>query len=33
VTGLYPPGEDARRDYDAWIAEGSPDHGPQWRES
>jgi regulator of RNase E activity RraA len=33
VTGLYPPGEEARRDYDTWLAEGSPEQGPQWRNS
>ena len=32
VTGLYPPGEQALSDYEAWIAEGSPEQGPQWRD-
>jgi regulator of RNase E activity RraA len=32
VTGLYPPGEQAMQDYEAWIAAGSPEQGIQWRE-
>lgn len=31
VTGLYPPGEQALKDYETWIAAGSPEHGPEWR--
>lgn len=30
VTGLYPPREEALKDYEAWLAAGSPEQGPEW---